>query len=235
MTDTLRIMDEFETAHAVAAGRSLTRFNDGELNYTFRGWHHRHQRLDRSLTLRLREVFKSRNPDLIVAVPRLVTEDGSDPHQHATPGVVKFWATAGWDKFMGTHFEERTYGSGFTSYPDRHLPREDWEGYRAIWERVWKDRHVVMVGNDNGRESIGTMVDVVSAAASIGHVVTPPKDAWSAHDEIMADATSRPAGSVMLVACGVAGTVLAHDLCEAGYQAVDIGRLLIRFQLIDAL
>ena len=235
MTETLRIMDEYETAQAVADGRSLTRFNDGELNYCFRNWHHRHQRLDDGLIRRLREVFVSRLPELLIAVPRLVTEDGSDPYEHATKGVVSFWKTAGWTGFMAQHFEQRTYGSGFTSYPDRHLARGHWAEYRAIWERVWAGRHVALVGNAGDFWGTVQSGKLVESAAMLSTIATPPKDAWSAHDDIMARATCYPDHTVMLIAAGIEGTVLAHDLCKAGYQAVDIGRLLLRFQIIDAM
>ena len=69
---------------AVAAGYSLARFNDGEINYAWANQAHRCQRLDAGLKRRLREVWNAEEPDLLIAAPRIVPPHDSLPT--STPG-----------------------------------------------------------------------------------------------------------------------------------------------------
>ena len=225
----LHVLDECETTAAVVAGKSLTRFNDGELGYAYRGWAHRHQPLNSGLIRRLKEVFESRVDNLLIAVPRVV---GIDPYRDALPSIPRFWR--GWEGWCKEHFDRRTYGSGFVSYPDRHLVPADWDAYRSQWEQVWENREVVLIGNPTDCFGDTQSAVILSSATRVHFIPSPPVDAWAQRNAIMRQAKGYAKSHLQLIACGIAGTVLAHDLCIEGYQAVDIGRLLLRFQLIEA-
>lgn len=227
------ILDELETMRRVTAGASLTRYNDGELGYAWRGFAHRLQRLDRELTRRLREVFHSLEPGLLIGVPRIMPPD-DDSLPDSTPGCQRFWPS--WRPFCGRLFHKNVeYASGFVSYPDRHLPNDRWCEFRSLCDSLWADRSIVLIGNPadciEGRRGI----DAIRGHASIAFQPVPPRGAWREYSDTLARLLHYPRSRLMLVATGVSGTVLAHDLHVAGFQAVDIGRLLLRLKRMEGL
>jgi len=221
------ILDELETMRLVAKGASLTRFNDGELGYAFRGWGHRLEPAHRDLVERLREVFHADVPGLLVGVPRILPPDDSLPV--STRGCQRFWAS--WRGFCGKLYDtERQYASGFVSYPDRHLPKEQWPEFVELCYATWAGGDVVLVGSKADCIDGVQGIEAIKGAGSIEFVEIPPKRFWAAYDETMANLRTFARHHLMLVAAGVPGTVLAHDLHVEGFQAVDIGRLPLRLR-----
>ena len=222
------ILDEMETMRQCAQGASLTRYNDGELGYAFRGWHHRLQPIDGTLVERLREVFHADVPGLLVGVPRIMPPD-DDSLPVSTRGCQRFWPS--WRGFCLKIFDKgRQYASGFASYPDRHLPKDQWPEFIELCYSFWAGGDVVLVGSKADCIDTPRGIDAIKGAASVQFVEIPPKRFWAAYDDTLQGLLDFPRHHLMLVAAGVPGTVLAHDLHVEGFQAVDVGRLPLRLR-----
>jgi hypothetical protein len=225
------ILSELETIRQVAEGKSLARFNDGELGYAFNNWPHRHQRIVGSLARRLRHVYAKDVDGLLIGMPRVLAPD-NDSLPDSTVGCQKFWRQRGWQGLCEKlHKDDRILGSGFVSYPDRHVPREDWIRFEAFCESLWIDRDVCLVGqpkdcDPSHRELIGT-------ARTLSFYPTPPQDAWRKYEKILEELSGSDSSMLFLISVGITGTVLAADLHAAGYHAVDIGRLLLRLKIME--
>ena len=225
----MKVLNELETMRRCVQGASLTRFNDGELGYAHRGWGHRLEGLNGALAHRLRETFIADLPGLLIGVPRIFPPD-DDSLPVSTAGCKRFWP--GWRGFCTKLFDaDRTYGSGFVSYPDRHLPPEQWPAFIGLCYGLWGQRDTVLVGSKQDCIEGTRGIEAIKGTKSLEFVEVPPKGAWSTYDATLATLVEFPAKTLMLVATGVSGTVLAHDLHVAGYQAVDIGRLPLRMRL----
>jgi len=224
------ILNEMETMRKCSQGASLTRYNDGELGYAFRGWSHRLQPIDGKLVERLREVFHADVPGLLVGVPRVLPPD-DDSLPVSTKGCQRFW-NGSWQNFVRKQLhEDRQYASGFASYPDRHVPREQWPEFIELCDATWAGGDVVLVGSRADCIEGTRGIDAIKGTATLEFVEIPPKRFWAAYDDTLQRLLDFPRHSLMLVAAGVPGTVLAHDLHVEGFQAVDIGRLPLRLRL----
>jgi hypothetical protein len=241
------ILSELETMRQVSLGASLARLNDGELGYLFHCWPHRHQPMVRTLRNRLAEVLNSDVPGFLVGIPRVLSPD-NDSLPVSTSGCQRFWRQKTWQGLCSQVHEkrERTFGSGFTSYPDRHVPKDQWDEFRNLSAATWAGKDVILVGQPG--DSGGEQLSMIHGAASVRCHPIPAKDAWREYDHILGELTRVPirsysrddsggtheSSSIILIAAGITGTVLAYDLHVAGYHAVDIGRLLLRLKLMEA-
>lgn len=228
----VRIHTEWNTSQLVAHGVSLARLCDGELNYLWSRQPHRYQRFDKALQARLKEVLHADEPGLLIGVPRVIGPHAQNfgTDREISINLEKFWSQ--WRGKLTRHLPPRTYGSGFISYPDRHMPPHRWPYYRLMWGGIVKGRDVVLVGNEREAAAVQESPGILGGC-NLRYVYTPERDAYAALDQTLAECRDYPVDALMLVSVGLTGTVLAHDLHRDGYHAVDIGRLLKRFRRID--
>ena len=95
-------------------------------------------------------------------------------------------------------------------------------------KRIWDKRDCIFV---EGRYTgLGVGNDLFDNAASVKRIVGPAENAFSKYDQILDCCLKQPKDSLFLLALGPAATVLAYDLCQAGYQAVDIGHIDLEYE-----
>jgi hypothetical protein len=72
--------------------------------------------------------------------------------------------------------------------------------------------------------------DLLATAASVRRIVGPATNAFERYDDLYREATKQPRNMLFLLALGPTATVLAHDLAEDGYRALDIGHIDIEYE-----
>ena len=209
-------MDEWSTLLDVANGRlSLARFGDGEAKVaTNRAA--KTQAADPSLAKQLRRMLSDPHPKVMVAIPRIWPEPPL-----ATPG---FWPQHRWvfEKYCKPG---HVFGSAFVSRRDA-WPTPDEPAYWRLLQSIWDHRPVLLcTGTKKGRRTAGG--GLLATAASVEFLDVPRQDAWSAYEGIIADCAAwahAKVDPVVVLACGTAATVMAHDLqVKHGVQAIDVG------------
>ena len=88
---------------------------------------------------------------------------------------------------------------------------------------LWQDKDIVLVEGAGSRVGIGN--NLLDGAASIKRIVSPIKDAFSKYDEILKVCLEQPKDTLFVMALGPTATVLAEDLTNAGYRALDMGHV----------
>jgi glycosyltransferase family protein len=89
-------------------------------------------------------------------------------------------------------------------------------------QKVWENREVVIVEGAMSRLGVGN--DLFDNAATIERILCPAVGAYGSYSKIRAFILENvPKDKLILLALGPTSTVLACDLAEQGYQAVDIG------------
>lgn len=209
----ISVLNERDTLELIRYGRkSVARFGDGEIKIALYNGESRGQVRNPRLAMRLREVAAARLPNLVVAIPRIY--DG-------TP--KEFWQ--GWR--AREERERRTlwrpgyvYGSAFISRPDAHgepFGPEYWAAMRALWQ----DRPVLLVRGNDRKPAL------FDNAASVEVLIGPNRDAWADYSRILHAAAEWAIpirDSLVVLMLGPTATVLAHDLCKMGVQALDLGK-----------
>ena len=71
-------------------------------------------------------------------------------------------------------------------------------------------------------------------ATDIIRILGPAESAFDRYDDILAEALKQEKDRLVLIALGATATVLAYDLANAGFQALDIGHIDIEYEWMRA-
>ena len=93
---------------------------------------------------------------------------------------------------------------------------------------LWNNREVVIVEGEKSRLGIGN--DLFNGCKSIERIICPSINAFSKYDEILKEVKKQDKSKLILIALGPTATILAYDLANAGYQAIDIGHIDIEYE-----
>lgn len=88
---------------------------------------------------------------------------------------------------------------------------------------IWSEKDVVIVEGAGSRLGVGN--DLLNEAKSVKRIICPIKDAFSKYKEILAECLKQDKNSLFIMALGPTATVLAEDLSNNGYRALDMGHL----------
>lgn len=209
---------------------SIARFGDGEFG-VMNGSRIHFQNRSPQLAQRLKETIASNTPNLLVA---LVDTFGSLDN-HTQPGI-DFWR-----KWMCKKRElvysvldmSRVYYNALFSRPYVIFKKTD-EHYKNCIEyfekikKIWLGRDVVICEGEGTR--FGMFNDLLDGAKSISRIICPARSAFDKYDEILSAFNDISPDKLVLAALGPTATVLAYDLCNEGYQAIDIGHLDVEYE-----
>lgn len=95
-------------------------------------------------------------------------------------------------------------------------------------KKMWAGRDVVICEGEGTR--FGMFNDLLTGAKSISRILCPARSAFDKYGDIVSAFNGISQGALVLIALGPTATVLAYDLCNAGYQAVDIGLLDVDYE-----
>lgn len=210
------VLTELETVRLLCEGKSLARFGDGELGIAVMNRGAPGQAWALSLARRLRWILASDMPDLVVAIPNLWN---SPIPKH----MARNWSPWLQSGRMRMYRRVRIYGSAFVSRPDFYgqpFGMDYWNMLRSIWE----GRPVLAVRGGGLRPKNLVLFD---NAADLRLIACLPRDAWSEYDRLLRDCAKwaeKRNDPVVCLMCGPTATVLAHGLCQAGVQALDLGK-----------
>jgi glycosyltransferase family protein len=95
-------------------------------------------------------------------------------------------------------------------------------------KKIWAGRDVVICEGEGTR--FGMFNDLLDGAKSISRIICPARSAFDKYDEILSAFNDISPNKLVLAALGPTATVLAYDLCNKGYQAIDIGHLDVEYE-----
>jgi glycosyltransferase family protein len=209
---------------------SLSRFGDGEF-VLMEGGNIDYQSCSPKLTERLKEVIASDNVKHIVALPPCF-----GAMDNFLPPVVNFWR-----KHMARRRAiyyayldmNRTYYDALLSRPYISYYKTE-EHYKKCGEyfkkikKLWAGRDIVICEGMGTR--FGMFNDLLDGAKSVSRILCPARNAFDKYEEILKAFDGIDKQKLVLAALGPTATVLAYDLCNKGFQAIDIGALDIDYE-----
>lgn len=206
---------------------SLARFGDGELKVML-GADINFQHTTPQLSERLKEVFLSRNSNLLVGIP-----DVFDHLERYNATEQIFWQYHlrfrrwHWHRYIRrTQWYASTFLSRFYSMEyDAQLA----QNRLLLLRRLWEGRNILFIEGSETKMGVGN--DLFQNAASIRRILCPAKDAFSSYDSILkATIDVVQSDDLIILALGPTATILAADLCELGLQALDLGHIDIEYE-----
>ena len=205
---------EETVAELLNTERSLARFGDGEYFFMFLGREIGFQKSDALLAERLKEVLASRDPNLMIALTDVF---GVRIGRSFRPYKSEL------RKQIGARLDPKI------QYYKTNVTRiVSWEQIRKL-KKIWEGKKVVTIEGSMCRLGVGN--DLFDNVESLHRILAPAECAFSEYDRILEEALKIEKDALFLIALGPTATVLAHDLCQAGYRALDIGHLDICYEL----
>ena len=210
-----KVLNAWEALYALtSSNKSMARCGDGEFKLIM-GENISFQKYDPVLAERLKNILKNQNDNILVGIADIF---GFCPNNYMKRVMVQCRETLyKYIDFSKTYIDTNvTRQLLFRTY-------EEGEDYYGKLKTLWKDKDIVLVEGAGSRVGIGN--DLLDNAASVKRIVCPVKDAFSKYDEILKICLEQPANTLFVMALGPTATVLAEDLTNAGYRALDMGHV----------
>lgn len=203
---------------------SMCRFGDGEFEIIFRRNRPVFQKENKNLANRLKEILVNKDKNIITCIANnygnleCYTESAAmSIRRYMQPSVRK-------EHLMAIDLN-KTYYDAYVSRPYiMYQDKKYAEKIFALWKKVWDDRDIVVVEGRFTKSGYGNTL--FENARSIERVLCPAENAWDCYKKIfdkIVQGISRD--KLILIALGPTATVLAYDLAQKGYQAIDIGHI----------
>lgn len=211
--------------------KSMARFGDGEFAIMSGVQRHKFQGADNKLADRLKAVITSKEDGLMIAIAdnygslEQFNKGGRQSiRMYMTEEVRKeHWELLDQDRVYHNTYISRPYALFADNMTD--APRFRFDALKKIWDK----RNVIFVEGSLSRLGVGN--DLFDNAAQIQRIEAPPENAFDKYDEILAAAlkNAKP-DTLFLIALGPTAGVLAYDLYQAGFQAIDIGHVDLEYE-----
>lgn len=207
--------------------KSLSRFGDGEFIWMSGEDISSFQDYSPEFARDLIKAFKSENKNLLIGIPYGVFDASK----------CNFYAKMHW-KIIGTDFlprllkfidRDRIYCDAsitrpYIDYRDRKFSKEIFDLLKSIWDK----KDIVIVEGEKTKLGMGN--DLLNNAKSIKRIICPAENAYNKLEEIKNSIrTNVSKETLILGALGPTASILAAQLCEEGYQFVDIGHVDIEY------
>lgn len=200
--------------------KSFARFGDGELNL-IAGKSIGFQSSDVKLSNALRNVLKSHNHDCIIGVPDVFTS-----LKRFNTDAKFFWlytVVTNWHKWRQLLTHKLYYDSLASRYYMDLQDKTISDSTFLLWQNLWQNRDIVIIEGEHTKMGVGN--NMFNNTTSIKRIICPSKNAFDIYPRILTEAKKLPKDSLILIALGPTATVLAYDLSEDGFQAIDTGHL----------
>lgn len=203
----MKTLTESETLEAAHAGRSISRFGDGELKLCF-GRDAKSQSADPSLQKMLRTILDHADRNALVCLPGLNKKSPK----------ARLWKAYNSPPYSPLYRADVTYGSAFVTRPDS----APWIDSDAYWTRItdlWRDRDVVLVRGS----SKSFVKHELKEAASVEEIIAPRQHAFVEYHALFR--RLRTEKRRVLLCLGATATALSYFLGGEGVHALDLGHV----------
>lgn len=235
----ISIVNTYDTVQYIVDHKcSVSRFGDGEIQMithllenstvenfavdTFQGY-------NPALAKRLSEILLIEKNNHIVGLPYpLLFPKGYNSYSKL------FWKRV-WvehlKRFPNILHPDITYfDSTFTRfYIDRDVRwRANCAKYVCSLKRIWENEDICFLEGSKSRLGIGN--DLFDNARSVQRFLFPATNAFDKYEEILAKVSELPKNKLYLIALGHTATVLAYDMAQLGFWAIDVGHIDIEYE-----
>lgn len=207
------VLGEWDTLEQLEQGRSIARYGDGELKLCFNR-SAKAQIKNPEIEARLVEILNSDGPCL-VGIPNIADLSYQIPQKKI------FWAQYRQKHYTSLYNFKKIYGSSFITRPDS-APSINTQAYFDRMKNIWAGRDVILINGTN--KAFDKDLSILDNCR-YERWTYPNTDAWGVFPELVSRCLKESKEKLFIVSLGPTATVLAHDLAQAGYQALDLGHL----------
>lgn len=211
--------------------KSLSRFGDGEFSVIAGRLRHKFQtQLDETLAQRLCEVLASKKDELLIGIAdnygsleRYTAQAKREIRRYLKRSVR-------WEQ-LALLDPDRIYYDAYVTRPYVMYADNQTDAPKRRFlelKKIWQDRDCVFVEGKHTALGIGN--DLFKNAGSIRRILAPAQNAFDSYQAVYERCLQEKENVLFLLALGPTATVLAYDLCQAGYQAIDVGHIDLEYE-----
>lgn len=200
---------------------SVARYGDGEMDIMM-GHSIPYQDYDEHLAQELKEIVARQSDERLL----VCLSDVFERLERYRPETIAFW------QGHLEHYKEAYrdlckadwYGSTFISRPYMdQLDKSVSVGYFDKLKKIWDNRDILIVEGATSRSGVGN--DLFVGAKSIQRVICPSRNAYQKRESIQEAVEKYGKDKLILLMLGPTAKVIAYNLSQKGYQAIDIGHI----------
>lgn len=218
------VMSTTDTLNKILEGRSIARFGDGELQIVIgkslgkRGKANEYQVFDKKLSNKLREIIKTPTENCIIAIDKY--NDAWNDKKNYKYGLSYFenFLCRHWKNLKNIYKYNYTYGCTATTRVSVFKENE----LEKI-KKIWENRKVLFVVGEGSHFVMEPRLFNNIAEADM--LVTKGKSSFDQYDNIIEQIKTYGKDWLLFLSLGPTATVLAYELSDLGYQALDMGHL----------
>ena len=217
------VLDAVHTVDALCkTKKSLARFGDGEM-LIINGENIPFQQYDERLAERLREILLNNNDKLMVGINYWYFYPVYDPCANDISRKFALFDMPQFRKDLMKHIDVSTNycDAGFTGIRVEKNEQND-NIFRQI-RTIWENSKVLVVGCREAR--VKMKFDLFDNAAQENWIYVPNKNAFNEYDKILTQIKKYPKDTIIILMAGPTSKVLAYDLTQIGYRALDLGHI----------
>lgn len=219
--------DEETVSLIIKERKSLSRFGDGEFMWmsgeSMPSFQDYSSDFARDLTL----AFKNKNADLLVGIPHGVF-DSSKCNVYAKMHwrIIRANFFSRLVKFMDKNrvYSDASITRPYIDYRDRDYS----DRIFSLLKKIWDKRDIVIVEGEKTKLGMGN--DLFDNVNSIKRIICPAENAYGKLEAIKSSIRANvEKDTLILGALGPTASILASQLCDEGYQFVDIGHIDVEY------
>lgn len=216
--------------------KSLARFGDGEFTIMLGTTRQKFQEHHPLLEKRLLEVLHSDNDSLLIGIAdnygtleQYTDQSRQEIRSYMSPEIRKYHNML----LQPT----RTYHNAYISRPYAMYADNDTDAplkrFNAL-KKIWENRDVIVIEGSLTRLGVGN--DLFQNVGNLIRIEAPAVNAFSRYDDILSAARTEAAkhpdsrNLLFIIALGATACLLASDLCQDGYQALDLGHIDLEYE-----
>lgn len=207
--------------------KSLSRFGDGELIWMNGGKLDSFQQYSDEFAEDLRKAFQNKNKNLLIGIPIGIFDS-----KYCNIRVKMHWAiikSEFYSRLIKFIDFNKKYSNASITRPYIDYTNYDYstEAFKNL-KRIWDNKKVVFVEGEKTKLGLGN--DLFDNAKEIKRIICPAMNAYEKLDEIEKSIKKNVQKTdLILTALGPTASILASDMCNEGYQIVDIGHIDIEY------
>ncbi len=205
---------------------SISRYGDGEFNL-MNGKSLRFQPYSEELSLRLREIIKSNQENHEVFIPN-VFKNVDWCTDKSRNYWIRYLNLNRYKIYKLLHKNKVYYDSLVTRLYIDYKDKSQAEFRFKTFKKLWDQKEVIIIEGEQSRLGIGN--NLFDNIKSIKRILCPAIDAFAKYDQIFEEVIKNDKSKLVLIALGPTATVLAYDLANYGYHAIDIGHIDIEYE-----
>lgn len=210
---------------------SIVRFGDGELEMIIAHHNLGFQKYDSHLAKRLEMIIKKEKSDesILICLPNCFSGTSrlnKKPALFWESWVLKYRKEMSklWNK--DCYYGDTNVTRLYLSWKDRSHEQEIIENIRSTWEM----KEIIIVEGEKSKFGVGN--NLFENAKSVKRILCPAENSWDKYNEILSYCKKQEKDTMFILALGPTATILACDLSNLGYRALDLGHMDLQYEYL---